>query len=488
MLIGIDVGTTAVKAALFDMRGNVMRRFGERYPSARPALGHVEQDPDCWIALLTRALSQMSEGVRVAAIGLCSQVNTHVFVDGNGQALSPALTWQDTRCADDAARLDAQITIEDKIGWWSAPLPVDSSHVLARMAYMVRTAPNLWARTRFVMAPKDYCIFHLTGQASADPMTNFGILDQCLSLIQPLLALVPGAAERLPPISGFTTLVGRIRPGLPCAGVRVVTGAMDAWSGLLGAGVSEEGQGLYLSGTSEILGILSHHRKPVPGVITFAECEGLVLHAGPTQSGGASAEWLGRILGRSASEVSELAAKADFRHVPLFLPHLDGERAPLWDSEARGSFTGLTSATGAAELAMAVLEGVAYSARLVFGSLAQSACREADVIHHAGGGASSDLWCQICADVLERSFAAPRCAMLVCSARHSWQAWASALSPRSRRQHAASCSLTTPFLRAQESMPGMLCVLHPTSWLTNSSGHSIICPSTEQMFHFNHLI
>lgn len=400
MLIGIDVGTTAVKAALFDGRGTVMRRFGERYPTARPAPGHVEQDPACWTDLVTRALSVLGEGVNVEAVGLCSQVNTHVFVDAGGRALAPALTWQDTRCAADAAALDARLALEDKIGWWGAPLPVDASHVLARMAHVMRTAPDLWAHTRFVMAPKDFCILHLTGEASADPMTNFGLLDQHLSLIAPLIALVPGAAERLPPISGFTTLVGRIRPGLPCAGVPVVTGAMDAWSGLLGAGVSEDGQGLYLSGTSEILGILSHQRKAMPGVIAFAECEGMVLHAGPTQSGGASAEWLGRLLGRSAEEVSTLAATADLRHVPLFLPHLDGERAPLWDAEARASFTGLTSATGAAELALAVLEGVAYSARLVFDSLAQSACREAEIIHHAGGGASSELWCQIRADVL----------------------------------------------------------------------------------------
>ena len=402
MLIGIDVGTTAVKAASFDMEGNVLRRFGERYPTRRPAPGHVEQDPAHWMDLVLRALTVLGDGEKVSAIGLCSQVNTHVFVGHDGEALMPALTWQDTRCAEEAAALDSQLPAEAKIGWWGAPLPVDSSHVLARMAHVARTAPDLWRRTRFVMAPKDYCIFRLTGEAVADPMTNFGILDQSLTLIDPLLALVPGARERLPRIAGFTRLAGRIAPGLPCAGVPVVTGAMDAWSGLLGAGVAEEGQGLYLSGTSEILGVVSRQRHPVPGVIAFAECEGIVLHAGPTQSGGASVEWLGRLLGKTAADISDLAATADPLHVPLFLPHLDGERAPLWDPQARGSFTGLTPAAGAAELCRAVLEGVAYSARLVFESLAQSAGREAEVIHHAGGGASSDLWCQIRADVLQK--------------------------------------------------------------------------------------
>ncbi len=400
MLIGIDVGTTAVKAALFDAKGNVLRRFGEAYPTARPAPGHVAQNPRQWMDLVLRALTSLSDGVQVEAVGLCSQVNTHVFADGQGHPLLPAFTWQDTRCAEDAAKIDSQLDAQAKIGWWGAPLPVDSSHVLARMAHVARLAPDVWSRTRFVMAPKDYCIFHLTGEAVADPMTNFGILDQSLALIDPLLGLVPGARERLPAIASFTSVAGRIRDGLPCAGVPVVTGAMDAWSGLLGAGVSREGQGLYLSGTSEILGIVSHTRNSTPGVIAFAECEGIVLHAGPTQSGGASVAWAARLLGVDPAGLSARAAKADIRHVPLFLPHLDGERAPLWDAEARGSFTGLTSAAGAPELARAVLEGVAHSARLAFASLSQSAGREADIIPHAGGGSASDLWCQIRADVL----------------------------------------------------------------------------------------
>lgn len=403
MLIGIDVGTTAVKAALLDEKGNAVRRFGERYATQRTAPGHVEQDAAVWARLVTRALAELSDGVQVDAVGLCSQVNTHVFTDEIGDALLPAMTWQDTRCAADAAGLDAQVPVDSKIEWWGTPLPIDASHVLARMAYVARTSPGIWAKTRFVLAPKDYCILHLTGEAVADPMTNFGILDQRLSVIEPLADLVPGAAARMPRIAGFTSLAGTIRDGLPCAGVPVVTGAMDAWSGLLGAGVAEDGQGLYLSGTSEILGLLSHEKSPAPGVIAFAECEGMMLHAGPTQSGGASVEWLSRLLGKTAAEISALAAAADLRHVPLFLPHLDGERAPLWDPQARGAITAMSSATGPAELARAVLEGVAYSARLVFDSLEFSACRAAEVIHHAGGGASSDLWCQIRADVLGKT-------------------------------------------------------------------------------------
>jgi xylulokinase len=400
MLIGIDVGTTAVKAALFDAGGRVLQNFGERHPTARPAPLHVEQSPDDWMTRVLAALSQFDEGRAFQGLGLCSQVNTHVFVDAQGEPLLPAITWQDGRCAEDAARLDAMVVTEDKIKWWGAPLPIDASHVLARMAYVARVYPQVWSKTRWVLAPKDYCIFKLTGKVVADPMTCFGIVDQELQLIQSLIDLVPGAIMRLPDIAGITEVVATVQNGLPCAGTPVVTGAMDAWSGLLGAGVSQNGQGLYLSGTSEILGIVSDKKALTQGVIAFAPCEGIVLHAGPTQSGGASVEWLCRLLGKTAPEISALAAQANLNAVPMFLPHLEGERAPLWDIKARGSFAGLSSSTGAAEMARAVLEGVGYSARLVFESLHTSAGLRPEVIHHSGGGASSDVWCQIRADIL----------------------------------------------------------------------------------------
>jgi xylulokinase len=406
MLIGVDVGTTAVKAALLDQHGHALSTFGKKYPTQRPLPGHVEQDARHWLESVLDTLQQFGKASpqgSIQAIGLCSQVNTHVFVNAIGAPLLPAFTWQDGRCAEEAAILDAQITEAEKLKWWGAPLPIDASHVLARMAYVAKHAPEIWQQTRWVLAPKDYCIFHLTGEVATDPMTAFGIIDGSLSIIPRMLSLVPGAAERLPPLASFTKVIGRVRSGLPCAGLPMVTGAMDAWSGLLGAGVSDEGQALYLSGTSEILGIVSSQKAAVSGVIAFPKCEGIVLHAGPTQSGGASVEWLSKILGRTTAEISELAAHAETaKPLPLFLPHLAGERAPLWDINAKASLSGLLSGMGPSEVARAVLEGVGYSARLVMESLEASACIRPNVIHHSGGGSNSDIWCQIRADILGR--------------------------------------------------------------------------------------
>jgi xylulokinase len=405
MLIGIDVGTSAVKAALFDLRGHVQKTFTARYPTQRPKPGHVEQDAADWMRLVLQALSELgADHNDVHAIGLCSQVNTHVFVDERGKALLPAMTWQDGRTATEAAELDGKVAVDEKLGWWGAPLPIDASHVLSRMAHVARLKPDIWKQTRWVLAPKDYCLMHLTGAVVADPMTNFGIVDGKLKPIAKLIDLVDGAADRLPPLASFTHIAGRIKPGLPCAGVPMVTGAMDAWAGLLGSGVSQNGEALYLSGTSEILGIISNKKAPVPGVIAFPEYEGMVWHAGPTQSGGASIEWLSRLFSRTPQELSQLAQNADLsKPLPLFLPHLEGERAPLWDPVSRGSLSGMSSSSGAAEVARAVMEGVGYSARLVFDSLQASAKLVPQTIKLSGGGSASDIWSQIRADILQRS-------------------------------------------------------------------------------------
>ena len=417
-LIGIDVGTTAIKAILIDGRGNRLATFSRPYPIARPAEGHAEQDPRDWMEGVLAALGQFAAGHDLgglAGIGICSQVNTHVFVDAAGNPLLPAILWQDGRSAPDAAALDAQVTAGQKLEWFGGPVPIDASHALSRMAHLRRTRPELYAQTRHVLLPKDYCVLQLTGAVGSDPIAAVGLVDR-QGYVAPLLELVPGAAERLPPLHPFTHVAGRVRAGLPCTGAPVVVGAMDAWGGMFGTGVAADGDAMYQSGTSEIPGIVSATVNPTPGVILFPPYEGIVMHAAPTQTGGAALGWLGNMLGRSPAEMSELAAAIPpSSAVPLFLPHLQGERAPLWDSTSRGVFARLDNRAGAAEMVRSVMEGVAFSVRWAFEALQCSAGREVTVANLGGGGSRSDVWCQIRADALGmtlRRTAAPEAAAL----------------------------------------------------------------------------
>lgn len=406
-LIGIDIGTTAVKAAMSDLEGRRLDSFAAGHPTARPAPGRVEQAPEDWMAYVMAALQRFAahpQAGRVAAIGITSQVNTHVFCDAGLRPLAPAITWQDGRAAAQGAALDAAITPEAKLAALGAPIPIDASHALARMAWMAQHHPKIWAACTHLLLPKDYAIAQLTGAVVADPISAVGLVGPDLRHADALLALLDGAARRLPPLSDPLDIAGQIRPGLPFAGVPVVVGTMDAWASMFGTGVARDGQAMNLSGTSEVLGLISPRRHPAAGAITFPPWRGITLHAGPTQAGGASLDWLGRLLGRDAAGLAGLAEAVRIEpHSPLFLPHLEGERAPLWDAQARGAFAGLSSATGPAQMVAAVMEGVAFSARLALEVLENSGdCRVTEV-RLGGGGSASDLWCRIRADAMGRS-------------------------------------------------------------------------------------
>jgi len=403
-LIGIDIGTTSVKAVMIGLDGTRVAATTAAYPTRHPAPGEVEQNPGDWLALVRDALARFAavpEGCLVRAIGLTSQVNTHVFVAADRQVLHPALVWQDGRAAAAGAALDGAISAADKIAWLGAMFPIDASHALARMAWMAAAHPGHWARTAHVLLPKDYVLAALTGKIVTDPISAVGLVGADRRYAAPLIARLPGAQARLAALADPLAVVGRVRAGEPLAGVPVVLGTMDAVASMFGLGVAAEGQAMYLSGTSEVLGLIARAVVPEPGVITFPEWAGITLHAGPTQAGGASLAWLARLLGQDGAGLAEAAA-AITAQSPLFLPHLQGERAPLWDAQARGTFAGLTSASGPAELTAAVMEGVAFSARLVLGALERSAGQVSGLLHCGGGGAASDRWCQIRADVLGR--------------------------------------------------------------------------------------
>jgi xylulokinase len=250
-------------------------------------------------------------------------------------------------------------------------------------------------------------VMRLTGAALSDPISAIGLVGRTGEYANELLDLVPRAHELLPELRPCHSVAGRARPGLPCAGVPVVVGTMDAWGGMFGIGVARDGQAMYQSGTSEILGIVSPVVNPTPGIIVFPSYRGMVLHAAPTQSGGAALDWFSSVVGKHPAQLSaEIANTAASDAVPLFLPHLHGERAPLWDANSRGVFARIDSRTGLAEMTRSVMEGVAYSARLAFEALQRSSAQSPSVANIGGGGARSDP----CARS-EQTHSASRCAV-----------------------------------------------------------------------------
>ncbi len=397
--VGIDVGTTSVKAAVIDETGQVVSRFSQSYGTQRRPGGIVEQEPTDWLRLVSQALNTMDVQGVVAA-GLTSQVNTHVFVDTDGRALVPAIVWQDGRAQSVAADLDAQVTEAQKLHWWSAPMPIDASHACSRMAWVAQHAPDVWEQTRWVLLPKDYLALHLTGRPVTDALSSIGLVDTGLAYVPDVLDLVPGARHRVAPLHGVMQSVGPISDG-PLAGRPLICGTMDAWAGLVGTGGAQEGTSIYLSGTSEIMGISSQTVVPTPGAIVFPDYDGIRLHAAPTQSGGDAKMWFAHSQGLTLDQMTRLVADTpQSGSTPLFLPQLQGERAPLWDADLRAAFLGVSRATQQGDFARAVYEGVAMAARMGLETLQTSANVSSDVILCGGGGFRSAPWNQIRADIL----------------------------------------------------------------------------------------
>jgi xylulokinase len=411
LLVGVDLGTTAVKAALFEANGTLLASGDKPYAIQRPQSEWAEQHPAEWLTALAAALEMLAaeaKGREIAALGVCSQVNTHVFVDGAGQPLRPAIIWQDQRCGAIAVELNDRFarSAPDKTDDFS----FSASSLPCRADWVRRNEPDVWTATHSILSPKDFVNNRLCRPHApvTDPITPFDLVNENGAYDADVVALVEGVRERLPVVQPIDAVVGpvladgfRLIKGAPA-----VTGTMDAWGSVYGSGLTDHGDAMEVAGTSEILGLFSRERHPSRGVVSFLAVDGLHLHAGPTQAGGAALAWFASLARLSIAETLELAASAERGAGQLiFMPHLLGERAPLWDSDARGAFIGLSSEHTLADLCRAVLEGVAYSARHLLEALEQAGAVVASEVRASGGGAQSDVWCQIKADVFDRPVA-----------------------------------------------------------------------------------
>jgi xylulokinase len=401
LMLGIDVGTTAVKVAAFSLDGEPVGSHTTGYPIHRPRPGWAEQDPLDWSRGYTAGIRAVLNGIPASAVrsvGVVSQVNTHVFVDERLRPLAPAIIWQDQRCADVARELDARFTPQEKSRIWGRPIVLDASFVGARAKWFARTEPEKWARTRWVLSPKDFVVAKLTGRLATDLLSGVRVAGPN-GYIPEAVDLVDGLAEKLPEILEPETPVGRATdPALGSAEVVVAT--MDAFGAVFGTRTTEAGRGMVSCGTSLVVAGASHESMPVREVVTFPPRHGLFVHAGPTQAAGDALRWWSQVAGMSVEEV--LAAAATGAPGVVFTPHLMGERAPLWDSDIRGCFFGLSSATSTADMSLAVLQGVAMSGRHVLGEVERACGFPLPALAFSGGGARSDLWTQIHADVLQR--------------------------------------------------------------------------------------
>jgi len=381
-VLAIDLGGSSLRAALVARDGRIVASAERRHRVGE------EADAEGWWGMLVEAVAELPRA-DVKAIIATGFTRTQVLVDGAGRAVRPAQCFADTRATAEAVELAGAAR-----GTW---VEMTAFHPAARLRWAKAHDPAAFARARHVLQPKDFLVLRLTGRVAADRISNAWALDRRGNVrALPLFRRAQLDAALLPELFDPWDVVGPCT-GLPgFDGVPVMCGAMDTWCASLGAGAARPGDAYLIAGSTDAGGVLSDAPAEAEGLVTQPWGIGLYHTGGPSGGGGDCLQWLAEVLGQPhVSSVVALAERATVGTAPLlFLPALAGERAPSWAAATRGSFVGLDRAHGAAEMARAVMEGVAFADRDLLGGL------PFDRLFLAGGGAQSDMWCQIRADVL----------------------------------------------------------------------------------------
>jgi len=404
-VVGLDVGTTAVKAIALDPEsGRVLARHEATYEVAMPRPGWAEQDPEDWWRAAQEALGAVSGGDAVAGIGLSGQMHGLVALDDRDRVIRPAILWNDQRtqaqCDEITERIGARRLIEltgnRALTGFTAP----------KLLWLREHEPEHYARIAHVLLPKDYVRLRLTGERATDVADASGTLlldvagrrwsDEVLAALELDGAWLPRLHES-PEASGVTA-----------GGVPVAAGAGDQSAGALGVGVVAPGPLSVVVGTSGVvLGARDAFAPDAEGRV-HAFCHAVPggwQAMGVMLSAGNSLAWLRRVAAPGVAFealVEEAAAWAPGADGVTFLPYLAGERTPHPDPLARGAFTGLAQHHDRGALVRAVLEGVACGLRDCADLVAGDEPGPPAAGRASGGGARSTLWLQIVATALER--------------------------------------------------------------------------------------
>ncbi len=421
-LLGIDVGTTGAKTALFDLEGTPLASVTVEWPLYHPRPGWAEQRPEDWwqgtCESIRRALQQAAlPAEAVHGIGLSGQMHGAVLLDARGEVLRPAIIWSDQRTAAQCDWLNRHVGAERLAR--IARNPALTGFTAPKLLWTRDNEPELWQRIYTVLLPKDYVRYRLTGELAAEVSDAAGTLFLDVAARRwsdELLDAMGIPRSWMPPLYESVDLAGRVTSeaasatGL-AAGTPVAAGGADNTCGAVGTGIVREGMALSSLGTSGIIFAQTDRVQTDPGqrVHTFAHSvPGRWYLMAVTQAAGLSLRWLRDRLGFTSVDGRDpyelmLALAAD---VPpgaeglLWLPYLQGERTPHLDPFARGALLGLTARHDRPHLIRAVLEGVVYSLRDGL-EIIRGLGIDVRQARATGGGARSRLWRQMQADVLQ---------------------------------------------------------------------------------------
>lgn len=399
VLVGVDVGTTGVKALAVSSAGEVLARSEETYPLSTPRPGWSEQDPADWTRAADTALAGL--GVEPRAIGVSGQMHGLVCLDDRGRPLRPAILWNDQRTAAECAEIEVRVGRDRLLALTgNTALP---GFTAPKLLWLRAHEPDVYARVAHVLLPKDFVRLHLTGERATDVSDASGTLlfdvpgrrwsEEVLGALDIDPSWLPPALES-PEISGYAK-----------GGIPVAAGAGDQAAGALGVGVDRVGPLSVVLGTSGVVfaALPTFAHDPAGRVHAFCHAVPGAWHAmGVMLSAAGSLSWLRDALapGSSYEQLLDEAARwAPGAEGVSFAPYLAGERTPYADPEARAALVGLSLRHDRGAVVRAVLEGVAYGMRDSLELLRQLGV-VAESARISGGGARSGLWVRMLASVL----------------------------------------------------------------------------------------
>ena len=399
-LVGLDVGTTGVKAIAISPDGEILARAERGYPLSTPQPGWSEQNPEDWWQASEAALDDL--GVQdVAGIGLSGQMHGLVVLDDAERVLRPAILWNDQRTAAECAEIEERVGLERLIALTGNRAL--TGFTAPKLLWLRNHESEIYARIEHVLLPKDYVRLRLTGERAIDAADASGTLLLDVAnrrWSDDVLDALKLPREWLPPVLESPEISGRTP-----AGIAVAAGAGDQPAAALGVGIDGPGPLSVVLGTSGVVlaALPAYQADPQARVHAFCHAvPGAWQAMGVMLSAAGSLQWLRDV---AAPELSfDALLDEAMRWEPgveglVFLPYLAGERTPHADPDARGAFVGLELRHDRGALVRAVLEGVAFGLRDSLELLVALGV-EADRGRASGGGARGRLWLEIVASVL----------------------------------------------------------------------------------------
>jgi xylulokinase len=417
MFIGIDLGTSSVKAVLVDRRGDVRVTTTAALAISQPQPRWSEQDPAAWWQATLDAMDALLADAKkigiassdIAGIGLSGQMHGATLLDADDKVLRPAILWNDGRCDIECAQLEQVPNFRAITGNLAMP-----GFTAPKLLWVRKHEPQIFERIAKVLLPKDYLRLKLTGEYASDMSDAAGTLwlDVGKRAWSDVMLHACGLdRSQMPSLHEGNQITGRLHGELAerwgIARVPVAAGGGDNAAGAVGVGIVKPGQAMLSLGTSGVFFAVSDGFLSLPERAVHSFCHALpnTWHLMSVMLNAASClDFTARLT--AYENVPALlgdaqASKAINNDSPFFLPYLSGERTPHNDTHARGAFVGLNGGTQRADLANATLEGVGFG--LLDGLRAvEAAGLIADEITVIGGGSRSAYWIQMLADILDK--------------------------------------------------------------------------------------